>query len=230
VVEREQSQIMEDELCKAREEWKKEKQEIFQEAHQNQLRAIALQTGILEKRLRGEFQEKLAQTELENKRCIERAVQDTWKEANTRSSEAVACARCEEHQLAEEEAKRVAHRVDQEKKELRQLAEKEKVMALDDHTKAMQDLCRQALAEQCQKLEQRHDAKSKGMCEEYESRFAELKQQLNKYASDIALLQGDLREMTESRDDWELKYRHLREEFADFIEQFPGFRAEFILK
>lgn len=230
VVEREEAQRREEELRKAREEWKKEKQQFFQEAHQNQLRAIALQTTILEKRLRDEFRECLAKTELENSRELERTVQRTWEEAKMKEDEAVVDAMREEHQLAKEEAKRVANRVVQEKEELRQVAEEDKIKALDNHTKVMEDLCRHALAEQQRELEQHHDAESREICEEYESRLAKLKQQSCEQEAEIQKLRNDLDEMTESRDSWELKYRNLREEFADFIDQFPGFRAEFILK
>lgn len=230
MVEREESQRMEEELCRAREEWRKERQQFFQEAHQNQLRAISLQTTILEKRLREEFHERLFQTELESSNHLERTVQRTWEEANTKRSEAEAKVRSEERHLAKEESKRVANRVVQEKKELWQIAEEEKLRALDDHTKVMEDLCRHALAEQQRKLEQHHSAHSKEMSEEYESRLAELNQQSCEQEAEIEKLRNDLEERTESRDSWELKYRNLREEFADFIEQFPGFRAEFILK
>ena len=68
------------------------------------------------------------------------------------------------------------------------------------------------------------------MSEEYESKLAALTQLSNEQAAEMEALRIDLEEMRESRDDWELKYRNLRIEFADFIEQFPGFRAEFILK
>lgn len=230
VVEREESQRREEELCRARDEWMKEKQQFFQEAHQNQLRTIALQTTILEKRLREEFRKHLAQAELEGSRHLERTVQRTWEEANTKMSEAEAKARSEERHLAKEESKRVANRVVQEKKELWQMAEEEKVRALDDHTKVMEDLCRHTLAEQRRELEQHHSADSKEMSEEYESRLAELNQQSREQEAEIEKLRNDLEEMTESKESWELKYRNLREEFADFIEQLPGFRAEFILK
>ena len=230
MVEREERQRREEELRKAREEWKNEKQQFFQEAHQNQLRAIALQTTILEKKLRGEFQECLAQTELENNRQLERTIQRTWEEAKVKEGETVGNARREERHLAEEEAERVANRVVQEKKDLWQMAEEEKIKALDEHTKVMEDLCQHALAEQQRELERHHDADSRAMCEEYESGLAKLTQQSCEQETEIQTLRNDLDKMTESRDSWELKYRHLREEFADFIDQFPGFRAEFILK
>lgn len=230
VVEREEAQRREEELSRAREEWKKEKQQFFQEAHQNQLRAIARQTTILEERLREEFQERLAQIKLESREHLDSTVQSTWEEANTKKEEAIASARHEEHCLADRESKRVANRVVQEKRELRQIAEEEKIRALDNHTEVMESLCRQALAEQQRELEHHHDASSKEISEEYESRLAELKEQSSEQEAEIERLRIGLEDMTLSRDSWELKYRNLKVEFADFIEQFPGFRAEFILK
>ena len=220
----------EEALSRAKEEWVEEKQHIFQEAHQNQLRAIARQTAILEQSLRKEFQERIFQLKQESREHLERAVQDTWKEAGMREEEAVARARAHERHLAEEESIRVANRVAQEKKDLWKMAEEEKARALENHTKLMEDLQRQALAEQQRKLEQHHNANSKAMSEAYESRIAELTQQSEKQAAEIENLRLDLKETRESRDSWESKYTNLKLEFADFIDQFPGFRAEFILK
>ena len=227
VVEREELQKREEALSRAKEEWTREKQHIFQEAHQNQLRAIARQTAILEQSLRKEFQERISQLKQESREHLERTVQDTWKEASLREEEAVAKAREEECHLAEEASIRVANRVAEEKKELWRMAEEEKASALENHTKLMEDLQRQALAEQQRKLEQHHNANSKAISEAYESRLAELTQQSEKQAAEIETLRLDLKE---SRDSWESKYTNLKLEFADFIDQFPGFRAEFILK
>lgn len=230
VVEREESQRREEALSSARDEWQEEKQQLFQEAHRNQLGAITRQTAILEKKLRVEFQNHLAQLQLDSREHLQRTVHSTWIEAEAKKNEAVANTRIEEHHLAGKEAERVANIVGREKRELRQRAEEEKIKALDGHTKLMEGVCRQALAKQQQELEQVHDSAAIAMSETYESRLAELALQLGMQAAEMEKLRTDLEEMKDSRDRWESKHRNLKMEFADFIEQFPGFRAEFILK
>ena len=230
VVEREQTQKWEEELERAREAWKTEKQQLFQEAHQNQLRAIARQTGILEDKLREEFQDRLTRIEEEHQDYMELTVQNTWEKAWGIREKAVADTRLEEQQLAAEEAMAVAKRVAQEKAEEKEQAEKEKINALESHTRYMEELQKKALREQQRELEDLHATKTKGITDTYEMRIAELSDQLSEEAADNQQLRTDLQEMTESRDNWEMQYRNLKMEFADFIDQFPGFRSEFILK
>ncbi len=230
VVEREQTQIREDELSRAREAWKSEKQQLYQEAHQNQLRAIAGQTGLLEDRLREEFQDRLTRIEEEHQEYMELTVQNTWEKARVIREKAVADTRLEEQQYAAEEARRVAERVAQEKVEEKEQAEREKARALEEHTQYMKELQRNALGQQRRELDNHYAAKTKDLTDQYESRMAELRQHLGEETADNQQLRTDLQEMTESRDSWELQYRNLKIEFADFIDQFPGFRAEFILK
>lgn len=230
MVEREQSQRRKEELFRAREVWKKEKQQFFQDAHQNQLRAIARQTAILEDKLKREFQEHLDKLGHENREHLERTIQNTWEEARQVEDKAVANARMEEQYLAKEEAKKVANMVAQERRKDKELADNEKARALEDHTKYMEGLCRQALAQQQSDLEKQSAAKMKEMNDECKLRLAEVEQQLIEQAADNEKLRTDLQEMAESRDNWELQYRNLKMEFSDFIDQFPGFRAEFILK
>lgn len=230
VVEREQTQIREDELSKAREAWKIEKQQLFQEAHQNQLRAIARQTGLLEDRLKKEFQDRLTRVDEEHQEYVGLTVQDTWEKARVIREKAVADARLEERQYAAKEAMKTAERVAQEKREEKEQAEREKARALEDHTRYMEELQRKALHRQWKELDELYSSKIKDLTDEYESRVSELRQQLSEETGDNQQLRTDLQEMTESRDSWELQYRNLKMEFADFIDQFPGFRAEFILK
>lgn len=230
VVEREESRKREEELSIAREEWKREKQQFFQDAHQNQLRAIARQTAILEEKLKKDFKDHLEQLEHKHGEDLERTVQETWGEAEVVKGRAVSKARSEEQHLADEKAKRVASRVCQEKKREREQAESDKASALQELTRHMQAECGERLAEQQRELDRQHTTRLTEISGEYKERLAELERRLGEEEAENERLRTDLHEMTESRDSWELRYKNLKMEFADFIDQFPGFRAEFILK
>lgn len=64
VVRREEEERRQQTLVAARKEWQLERQELFREAHESQLRAIARQNGILEKKLRQEFTDTVAQMQV----------------------------------------------------------------------------------------------------------------------------------------------------------------------
>lgn len=230
VVEREGSQRREEELNRLGEEWRMEKQKLFLEAHQNQLRAIARQTAILENKLGEKFQEKLAQIRQENLEHLERTVKNLWEEAEAKQNLEVALARDEERQLAKDEARLMASMVAEENEDQYQHAEEEKARALEENTELMEGLCQQALAEQQRDLDEQHRAQSQEMSDGYESKLAKLNKQLSEETAANERLMTDLREVGESRDDWESQHRNLKMEFTDFIDQFPGFSAEFILK
>ena len=230
MVRREESQRREEQLSRAEEEWKREKQQFFQEAHQGQLRAIARQTAILEEQLKKEFRAHLDELEAKHAAHLEKTVQKTWDEAELVKEEAVAKTRLEEQHLAEEEARRVANRLAQEKQRDKEEAEHTMAQALDQRTQYMQQICQQSLAEQKRELAEQHGKEMAIKSGEYEARIARLELQLSDKVAENNQLTTDLHEMTESRDSWELRYQNLKIEFSDFIDQFPGFRAEFLLK
>lgn len=230
VVRREESQKREDELSRAREEWKKEKQQLFQEAHQNQLRAIARRTTLLEERLKREFQENIEVLETEHREHMDRTVHSTWEEAGIVKENAVAETRLEEQHFAKEEARRVANRVAQEKRNDKEQAECDMAQALEEHTKYMQEVCRKNLAQQQKDLEKQHAGKMAVVSGEYEARLTGMEQKWSDEVAENESLLADVQEMTESKDSWEMQHKNLKVEFSDFIDQFPGFKAEFILK
>ena len=230
IVRREEGERREKELVKAREEWKKEKQKFIKEAHHNLLRAISKETDILEKELRKEFEEDIAQVRTECRSHLEATVQAVWQDADKMREQALTDARLEEQHIAQEEAYRVVERVSEEKRQEKEESEKDKSMALADLTKQMNKICQDAFTEKERKMNEKFAVRTREIQQKHESLVSSLEEQLEDELANNSTLKTKLQEITDTRDCWKRKYENLELEFSDFIDQIPGFRGEFILK
>lgn len=230
VVRREEAQKREETLAHAEARWKEERQQLFKDAHQNQLRAIARQSQKLEEKLRKEFSETLVRFHKENKQHLEAVVEQTWREADEVKRKAIAEARREEQELAGKEARNVAERVAREKQQEAELASEEKAHALEEQHRALEKLKAEELREQQSELERQFEMTLKETRIEYEAQLNGLQHQYKEQVATSERLSNELQSMTDSRDEWKQKYENLKLEFSDFIDQFPGFKGDFLLK
>ena len=217
-------------LSLARSDWLKERQQLFQEAHQNQLRAIARQNAILETKLRKEFAETLEKMAQEHREHLAREMESTWAQAEAVKREAVERAREEEREGARLEACQVADRVAEEMREEAARVEEEKQRALTEQREELMVEQSRALEAQRQELEEQFQDKLSSVCEEYDLKLTEVGAHLEEQQAVCRELEDKLAAMTEQKENWETKYSNLRAEFSDFINQVPGFRGEFVLK
>ena len=230
VIRREESHKQEEQLTQARDEWKKERQQLFQEAHHNQLRAIARQTTILENTLRKEFADTQMKIEEEHRAQIDMIVQRTWVEAGVIKEKAIDDTRLEEQERASKEARKVARIVDEEKVLAAEMAACDKAHALDEQRQQMEKLRIKALDDQCRQLETEFEARLNEVCRINTDKLAKCEQRYSEQKSTAERLEKELIEMKELKEDWKEKYQNLKVEFSDFIDQFPGFKGEFLLK
>jgi len=229
VVRREESLRLEQELNKATEEWKRERQQIYLDAHHSQLRAIAKETAILEKQLRKEFREELVKVKDDCKKELDRMIKQTWNEASEIKKAAIAEACREEKALASQEAKRVAKQVQEEKRKEKEEAEKGKAKALANLTDMMNAECEVALAKKEDEMNTRFKTQLDEIQRNYDEERDKLKFELKELLLEKISLQNCLEETTASRDSWVMKHDSLKTEFSDFIDKIHGFRGEFVL-
>lgn len=230
VVRREEAEKREGALKEARERWAKERQELFVEAHQNQLRAIAKHTSILEEKLRSEFATKMKEVATGNKKRLEHTVEKTWLEAGDIRDEAVLQARAEEREKAVREAERVRETVSEEKAIERQQALLEKDQALMLQQTKLEEEKERALEKQRQELTAEMQSKLTALREECDQKFGEMEKTFKQQVAETELVRQELLRMAEQKADWESRHARLKQEFADFIDKVPGFRAEFVLQ
>ena len=229
VVRKEETLRLEQELDKAADEWKKERQQIYLDAHHSQLRAIAKETAILEKQLRKEFKEELVKIKCECKMELNRMIEQTWNEANKIKKAAIAESRCEEKALALQEAKRVAEQVQEERRKEKEEAEKEKAKALANLTDIMNTERKVALAQKEDEMNIIFKSQLDEIIRNYDEERDKLKAELKELLLENRSLKDCLEETTASRDNWKMKHDNLKIEFSDFIDEVQGFRGEFIL-
>lgn len=229
VVRREESRRREHELDRARLDWKNERQKLFQEAHHSQLRAIAKQNALLEQKLRKEFADTMVEVQGQHREHTEQVIKQTWAEAEIVKKKAIEDTRMEERDLAREEARKVAKQVAEEKQKDAERAAKEKAQALDDQRQYLGHVHSKALDEQRRELEAKFDVKLGEVSDTYEAKILELESRLEHQIAVAQTLEKDLEDMTGLKNEWKEKYEALKREFSNFIDQFPGFRGEFLL-
>lgn len=193
------------------------------------MRAIARQNALLEQKLRKEFADTMVEVQGQHREHTEQVIKQTWAEADLVKKKAIEDTRMEERELAREEAKKVAEQVAEEKQIAAEKAAKEKVQALDDQKMHLGQVHLKELDEQRRELEANFDVKLGGVSDNYEARIAELENKLEHQITVTQSLERDLEDMTGLKNDWQEKYETLKREFSNFIDQFPGFRGEFLL-
>lgn len=108
--------------------------------------------------------------------------------------------------------------------------ENAKQKALNDQKELldMENQTKQLLLEQ--ELQLTYEQKLGEVCENYESELQLSQQLLDEENSKLKTIQEQLNRIQYERDEWKLKYNRLKTEFSDFIAQFPGFNADFLLQ
>lgn len=208
----------------------RERQQLFVEAHQNQLKAIAKHTTILEEKLRSEFAMKTKKLAAENKRQLEHTVERTWVEAGAVRDEAVQQARSEERERALLEAEQMEQVVAEEKMAERKQALLEKDKALESLRVKLEEEKEEALEEQRLELTVELQSKLTALKEECDRKYAELEEKYECQVAETEMVRQELMRTTEQKREWEHKHARLREEFSDFIDKVPGFGADFVLQ
>lgn len=163
----------------------------------------------------------------EDEKC--KAVRKAWEDAEIIKNRIVEETRLEEREIAAEIAKEVAQYVNQEKIEAENRAEQIKLKALEDQKEQMEILQTTQILLLEQELQSLYENKLTETCEQYDLELVASQQLLDEKCKELQHVQDELEEMTNDRDNWKLKYDNLKIEFSDFIEQFPGFSADFLL-
>ena len=229
VVRREERAKWEAQLSESQAAWHRERKDIFKEAHENQLRAVAKQSEILERKLRTEFADRLCQLQEEHRLYVSMQVQDTWEKGVKLKEEAVAEAREQEQVKAMERAKLVADGVEEEKRRAAEVAEEEKAEALKLQELRLAEQHKLAMERLQGDLEQSFGEKLGQVNCEHEAKLLALQERCDEQARQFRALECELAAMTGERDHMTQKHSNLKLEFSHFIDQFPGFKGDFLL-
>lgn len=216
-------------LAAAREDWRRERNQLLQDAEKEKQDAILREKEVLEMTLRDEFSQTLDGVMKDHEQHVQETVRLTWAEADQVKEEAMMKAREEERHIAACEADRVAQQVMLEKKAAAREAEERQQQALKEQDGQLRRWHRQEQEKLKKTMETTFADKLSSTNLEHQKQITSLHQVLDEERTKCQQLHEELREMTKKRDAWEQKYQDLRSEFSNFIDQFPGFKAEFIL-
>lgn len=214
----------------ARFQWLEEREQLLKGCEDMRQKSLHLEKSTLESTLKDEFDDRLAQIHLSHERYVKDTVGRTWSQAEIVKDKILEKARVEERQVAREIASELAQVVQKEKEDLLREAELSKQKALKEQKEMLkiEHKTYQLILEQ--ELQSAYDRKTIELCEQYESELLASQQLLEEKTRRLASTQQRLKSMTGEKESWVMQYNSLKREFSDFIAQFPGFNADFLLK
>lgn len=230
VVRREERQRYEILLEATTEETREEKEKLLQDANVEKQEAILYETASLTNRLKIKYSADLANLQQESEVKLQKTIKNTWEQAEKVKQKAIQRAREEEQQVAAKEAERVLQAVLLEKQRALTEAEEEKQGALSNQKEQLQMRHTSELVQLEKELSDLYDTQLNDVCASYDSDLLASDLLLKEREEELKQLNSKLEGMKEQRQMWELKYDNLKIEFSDFIDQVPGFKAEFMLK
>ena len=217
-------------MSKAAGEAQRQKELLLEEATKERLLAIVEANAVLTAELKQQEELNIKLVRGAEDKRLQQALKDASIEASKRQDEAVALARAEEQESARKEAERVAQITEDRRIEASLQAEEEQRKALENQEQQLSEKHAAEMKAKEQELQQTHANETDKLKQDYDTLLSQLNSKLQEEQGINSRLTADLQQMTVEKEDWEKKYQNLKVEFSHFIDQFPGFRGEFILK
>ena len=217
-------------MSKAADEAQRQKELLLEEATKERLLAIVEANAVLTAELKQQEELNIKLVRGAEDKRLQQALKDASIEASKRQDEAVALARAEEQESARKEAERVAQITEDRRIEASLQAEEEQRKALENQEQQLSEKHVAEMKAKEQELQQTHANEMDKLKQDYDTLLSQLNSKLQEEQGINSRLTADLQQMTLEKEDWEKKYQNLKVEFSHFIDQFPGFRGEFILK
>ena len=208
----------------------REKEILLEEARKERLIAIAEANATLTAEFKREEELNIKCVREAEEKRLQKALKDAATVASQRQNEAVAKARREEQELARKEAERIAQITEERKLEASLQAEEEQRKALENQELLLNQKHTAAMDAKQMELQEIHRNETDELQQHYDLLLSQMSAKLEEEQGSNHQLTADLQEMTKQKEEWEKKYHSIKLEFSHFIDQFPGFRGEFILK
>ena len=207
-----------------------EKELLLEEARKERLIAIAEANATLTTELKRQEELNIKSVREAEENHLQKALKDAANVASQRQTEAVASARKEEQEVARKAAERVAQITEERRVEALLHAEEEQKIALENQELLLNQKHAAAMEAKEKELQEIHRNEIDELKQHYDLLLNQTSAKLQEEQSTNSQLTTDLEETTKQKEEWEEKYQSLKVEFSHFIDQFPGFRGEFILK
>lgn len=229
-VRHEEKALREKEIVELEERFERKKGALLQRCTEEKEEAVTAAVREVTTRLQAAEErrvERIRQEDAEQARKAEAVLKarcDAEKEA------AVRAARDEERSLAHAEAERVAELVEREQRVAARRAEEGKRAALEQLEEALRGEHSLALERRAREVREAAALEHGRECACYEDKLSELRGSIWLRDREAEGLRARMAERDAAQKELQCRYDDLRREFADFVNQVPGFRDEFVLK
>ena len=161
---------------------------------------------------------------------LKAALLDAHKQANLERKEAVERARAEEREFAEKESKKMEEKHDLDMEEVKRLGKKNLTDGLGKQREELMMERKEAVARAVQEANT-HAAEILGNVQRsHEARVSELRVQLEELLQELERSKLSVSRSESMRKDAEIKLAQMTLEFSHFINQVPGYSADYLLK
>ena len=230
IVRREEQLICQSKLQNSQKEWLIEKDKILEERKKHEIQEVAKQTEILREKLTMEFEAAKIKMEVLNQENIKERLEKARISAEKDRKQAVSEAREEEKKIAETLSIEMQMQFEEEKKQELQEQHEKTQNLLHEQAQRMNNQCKKEKNLLVQKLNKEHSENMCALKRDHESELQASQQVYYDLVLENKKIMEDLRETIDDRDYWKKKYEDLKLEFSDFVDQFPGFKGEFLIK
>lgn len=161
---------------------------------------------------------------------LDAAIGDTWERAFEEQMRAVEAARLEERAAAIRQTERIGKEHEQEMEEARRVAEQSRQDAIEKLRADLMEEQNKAVASAVHETDRKAAGALKNVQRSHEARVSELRLQLEGLLQELEKTRLAVSRSESMRKDAEIKLAEMTAEFSHFIDQVPGYSAEYLLK
>lgn len=229
-VRHEEKTLRQKEIGELEEQFDRKKELLLRRCAEEQEEAVAVAVRELTTRLQEEEERRVALVRQEDAEKAKREAVLLKTHCEAEKEVAVRAAREDERAVARAEAERVAELVAEARRAASQLAEEDKQAALDQLAAALQEDHSRVLERRLLEAREAAAMDHQKVCACYEEKLSELRGSIWLLERDVEGLKARVAEGDVAQTELQCRYDDLRREFADFVNQVPGFRDDFIIK
>ena len=227
---REEQQICQERLQNAHDQWFKEKKRMEEEAEIRMNLEIDRKCMECEQSLRKEFDDTKRMLQEDSGRKLKEELVKAWKTAEEEKEKAIEKTREGEIRKAKAAAIKVNQQVEEQRRQDSLRAKEDTRIALREQEEELEIKSRAEMERLKTELMGQHELEVMKILEEHQMVQATAQQVYYDKVLENTKLRQELHDMINDRDHWKEKHDDLKQEFSNFIDQFPGFRGEFLLK
>lgn len=230
MVRREEQTIYQARINEANKHFESEKEKILKECKQHNEREIASQKELLKEQMEKEFEGVKQKMKRAHLKQLEKELHEAKLAAEQDKKAAIEKTREEEQKFSSELAAQMMTDFAEEKQRARIKHDQETEMLLKENTTKMQ---KQNSVEQTllrHKLTKQYEDKIRAKNREHDIELTASQQVYYDLLMEHNAIKEELRKMRDDRDYWKKAYDDKKIEFSHFVDQFPGFKGDFLIK